>query len=74
IILDLKDKMAKESGDAPISVIAADNTLRQEALSALVALGFSKIKVQKVLNQILREQPNVESVEVLIKRALKKMS
>jgi len=73
IILDLKDKIVKESGDAPISVAAVDNTLRQEALSALVALGFSKIKVQKVLNQILREQPKVENVEVFIKLALKKL-
>lgn len=73
IILDLKDKIVKESGDAPISIAAVDNTLRQEALSALVALGFSKIKVQKVLNQILREQPKVENVEVLIKLALKKL-
>ena len=73
IILDLKDKIVKESGDAPISIAAVDNTLRQEALSALVALGFSKIKVQKVLNQILREQPKVENVEILIKLALKKL-
>jgi len=73
IILDLKDKIIKESGDMPISVAAVDNTLRREALSALVALGFAKIKVQKVLNQVLREQPKVENVEVLIKLALKKL-
>lgn len=74
LILDLKDKMIKESGEVPSSITPADNTLRDEALSALVALGFPKIKVQKTLNNILRVQSNVDSVEALIKIALKQMS
>ncbi|MEN0006662.1 MAG: Holliday junction branch migration protein RuvA, partial [Bacteroidota bacterium] len=48
IILDLKDKMVKESGDAPLSLLPQDNTIREEALSALVALGFARVHVQKV--------------------------
>ncbi len=74
IILDLKDKVLKESGDTPLTLGVVDNTSREEALSALVALGFNKIQVQKTLNKILREEPNPENVEVLIKRALKQMS
>lgn len=74
IILDLKDKVIKESGDTPMSISPVNNTIREEALSALVALQFPKIKVQKVLNKILQQQPNVNSVEEMIKLALKNLS
>ncbi len=74
LILDLKDKLVKESGDLPISFTPVNNTLRDEALSALVALGFNKIQVQKVLNKSLKEQPNIDKVETLIKVALKQLS
>lgn len=73
IILDLKDKLVKESGEEPLTILAQDNTIREEALSALVALGFSRIEVQKTLNKILKEQP-ASSVEALIKLALRNLS
>ena len=74
IILDLKDKVLKDSGDSPLSLSTQSNTFREEALSALVALGFAKIQVQKVLNKILSEQTNLAGVEELIKLALKQLS
>ncbi len=74
IILDLKDKILKDSGDIPLAIAPQNNTLRDEALSALVALGFAKIQVQKVLNQILKEHTGISSVEELIKLALKQLS
>ncbi len=74
IILDLKDKVIKESGDTPMSISPVNNTIREEALSALVALQFPKIKVQKVLNKILQQQPNINNVEEMIKLALKNLS
>ncbi|HMO38468.1 MAG TPA: Holliday junction branch migration protein RuvA [Saprospiraceae bacterium] len=74
IILDLKDKLVKESGEEPLTILHQDNTIREEALSALVALGFSRIEVQKTLNKILKEQPVNNSVESLIKLALKHLS
>ncbi|MFK7771857.1 MAG: Holliday junction branch migration protein RuvA [Saprospiraceae bacterium] len=74
IILDLKDKVIKESGDTPMSISPVNNTIREEALSALVALQFPKIKVQKVLNKVLQQQPNISSVEEMIKLALKNLS
>ena len=74
IILDLKDKILKDSGEGPIPLSIHDNTIRDEALSALVALGFSKIQVQKVLNKILSENSNVNRVEELIKLSLKQLS
>ena len=75
IILDLKDKMLRDSGaEGAITAPPADNTIREEALSALVALGFSKIPAQKALSRALREQMSVESAEELVKLALKLLS
>jgi len=74
IILDLKDKLMKESGDQPLLIQPASNTAREEALKALVTLGFMKIKVQKALNKILKADPTINKVEVLIKKALKLLS
>jgi Holliday junction DNA helicase RuvA len=76
LILDLKDKLIKDSGEEGITsptASPASNTLRQEALSALVALGYVKIQAQKVLNKILQSQPQIESVEKLIKLALSEL-
>ena len=74
IILDLKDKLLKDAGDDLPSLLPQDNTLRDEALSALIALGFNRIKAQKALNKVLKEEQGVNSVEELIKLGLKEMS
>ncbi len=71
IIIDLKDKIGKQSGTGEIFAFA-DNTKREEALSALVMLGFGKNAVLKVLDKISGEEKNL-SVEDLIKRALKNL-
>lgn len=74
IILDLKDKMLKEGGGEILTFAPKDNTMRNEALSALVALRFQRAQVQKTLNKVLREKPSVTNVEELIKLALKQLS
>jgi Holliday junction DNA helicase RuvA len=74
LILDLKDKLIKESGEAPLTFSLGNNTIREEALSALVALGFQRIAVQKTLNAILKNQPTIDAVETLIKLALRELS
>jgi len=74
IILDLKDKILKDSGENPVMVSPQNNTLRDEALSALVALGFTKIHVQKALNKILSAHPGDLTIEELIKLSLKQLS
>jgi len=74
LILDLKDKLVKESGAEALTVPAVDNTMRQEALSALVALGFNKTKVQKALNSVMRSGASFDNVEALVKVTLKELS
>jgi Holliday junction DNA helicase RuvA len=71
IIVDLKDKLGKQAGSDEIFAFA-DNTRREEALSALVMLGFAKSAVSKVLDKIVREQKDL-TVEDMIKRALKNL-
>ncbi len=71
IIVDLTDKLGKHAGNDEIFAIAG-NTKREEALSALVMLGFAKSAVVKVLDNIIREEKNL-TVEDLIKRALKNL-
>jgi holliday junction DNA helicase RuvA len=75
IILDLKDKVIKSSGsDQVILFDPQSNTIRNEALSALQALGFPKPAVEKNIKTILDKNPNVDSVEELIKMVLKSMN
>jgi Holliday junction DNA helicase RuvA len=71
IIIELKDKLAKESISTNI-FSDTDNTMRDEALSALVTLGFVRKNAEKVVNDVLSKEPSL-SVEQIIKSALKQM-
>jgi Holliday junction DNA helicase RuvA len=76
IILDLKDKVSKttDAANMQLSALSVESPLREEACSALVALGFQKINVQKALNRLSKEQPDINTVEELIKQSLKILS
>jgi len=67
IILELKNKLRKE-GHVP----AANSPLRikDEAVSALITLGFTRNSVDKTLDTLLKTSPSA-TVEDLIKQALK---
>ena len=71
VIIDLKDKILKTFEMDAIS-LSPSNTNKEEALSALEVLGFNKKQSDKVVTAILKEEINA-SVEVLIKKALKKL-
>ena len=71
IIIELKDKIGKEDEIGQI-VLLQDNTIREEALSALVMLGFVKNSVDKILDKIIKANAPT-SVEELIKVALKQL-
>ena len=72
IIIDLKDKVSKEAS-ADILFDKIDNTIKEEALSALLALGFAKKSAESKIEQVLREKPSITSVEDLVKNALSMM-
>ncbi|WP_319231593.1 Holliday junction branch migration protein RuvA [Draconibacterium orientale] len=71
IIIDLKDKLGKIPDSGQILAVA-DNTIRNESLSALVMLGFAKKDAEKTVTKILQEQPDA-NVESVIKQALKRL-
>lgn len=71
IIIDLKDKVAKMEGTPDFSS-SIHNTNRKEALSALLALGFDKNKASKMIDALIKKNPDLR-VEDLVKAALKKL-
>jgi len=70
LIVDLGDKLRKLGDFEDIST-PASNTNKQEALSALVALGFDKRTAEKTLDKVLAESGEQIELEGLIKQALK---
>jgi len=70
LVLELQDKLKKEGADSLISM-PQHNTVKDEALSALVMLGFAKQTAEKTIDQILKVTEGGLSVEQLIKQALK---
>lgn len=72
LILELKDKLRKEVDDTP-SIIPGliNNTLRQEALTALMTLGIARAAGEKSIDAVLKKSGNKISLEDLVKQALK---
>jgi holliday junction DNA helicase RuvA len=70
IIVELKDKIGIASGASAEKFLFADNKVHNEALSALVTLGFAKANVEKIIDKLLAENPNY-SVEEVIKQTLR---
>ena len=68
-VVDLKNKVKKTDFVEEI-VGVVNNTAKNEALTALVTLGFGKNAADKALNKILKQQPDA-SVEIMIREALK---
>lgn len=70
VIVDLRDKMKKSALGAQDEMFGASSQVQQEALSALVMLGFNQAASQKVIQKIAGATPAL-TVEQLIKAALK---
>lgn len=71
IVVELKEKLTKEPVSNDI-FISLNNSIREEALSALVTLGFVKKNAEKVVDGILRGNPGI-TVEQIIKDSLRQM-
>ncbi|MBD1428349.1 MULTISPECIES: Holliday junction branch migration protein RuvA [Sphingobacterium] len=72
VILELQDKLKKQGDDALLPLPIAKQSVPEEALTALVMLGFAKNQVEKVLASIVQTSESL-SVEQIIKLALKKL-
>ena len=71
VILDLKEKVLKLYDLDEVSM-SQSNTNRDEALSALEVLGFVRKSSEKIVEKIVKEDPDA-SVESIIKKALKNL-
>ena len=70
IIVDLHDKVLKLNISDEEKTPLAYNTLKEEALSALMVLGFNRTSIEKILDKLLSQMEN-PNVEQLIKEALR---
>lgn len=72
LVLELQDKLKKE-GSGSLMAAPLSNTIREEALSALLMLGFAKPASEKVIDKIVKDGGPDLSVEQMIKLALKNL-
>jgi len=74
IVVDLKGKMGKHEGGISQILTTSYNKNRDEALMALVTLGFQKLVAEKAIEKAIKQQGvSTDNVEQLIKSALKNM-
>lgn len=70
IILELRDKVGRNKSESNISS-PISNTLEQDALNALITLGIARPAAEQAIKKIITEAPGTDSVEDIIKKALK---
>jgi Holliday junction DNA helicase RuvA len=63
--------MIKTVDGAEILMTSVGNTNRDEALSALVALGFQRNQAEKAIDKVMAAEGKDAAVEIIIKQALK---
>ena len=71
VLIELKDKMSTLYDSEEIQILG-NNTIKDEALSALEVLGYSRKQSERIIDQIIQQTPD-RSVEELIKEALNKL-
>ncbi len=70
IILELRDKVGK-TGTGINNSTLIHNTLEQDALNALVALGIARNAGDQAVKKVLTAEPTLNQIEDIIKKALK---
>jgi holliday junction DNA helicase RuvA len=72
LIVELKDKLKKEvTEESGSATLGLHNTIKQQALSALVTLGIPRPAAEKSVDAILKKSGNNLTLEDLVKQALK---
>jgi Holliday junction DNA helicase RuvA len=69
VVLELRDKLGKHVPETNISPMK-NNTLHQDALNALTALGINRTAAEQALHKVLATDPDI-AVEELIKKTLR---
>ncbi len=72
MVLELRDKLAKHPLDLNISPLK-NNTLYQDTLNALTALGISRPVAEQAISRVFKAEPDIVTIEDLIKKSLKSL-
>lgn len=70
IVLELRDKMSKSRFDSNNDPLIS-NTLDQDALNALIALGIARATGEQAIMRVRKTNPELQKIEDIIKQALK---
>ncbi len=71
LVVELRDKFARVEVGVPTGAAAGTgSTLRADALAALEALGLSKAAAERSIARVMKETPDVASVEELVRHSL----
>jgi len=71
LVLELKDKVSRQTYSIGNNIQPIGNTIGQDALTALTALGISRLQAEQSIQKIIRAEPGIVHLEELIKKALK---
>lgn len=71
LILELKDKMRKHKEDVLHLSVTSHNTIQEDALNALVTLGIARNMAEQAVQRVLKAEPQLNELELLIKKSLK---
>jgi holliday junction DNA helicase RuvA len=70
VVLELRDKVGK-TAFGPNNDALINNTLDQDALNALIALGISRSTGEQAIGRVRKSNPELHKIEDIIKQALK---
>lgn len=73
LILELKDKMRKHKEDVLHLSVTSHNTIQEDALNALVTLGIARNMAEQAVQRVLKAEPQLNELELLIKKSLKSL-
>ena len=81
LILELKDKLRKRAGQFPATAVeneaegmAFADAAHEEALSALLLLGYSQKEAAAALSRVLKDREDVPKLEELIRLSLRELA
>ena len=72
VIINIKNRVGKNVDPNVILPTVSLNTNKEEALAALVMLGFNSASSSKIIDKIISESPDLQ-LEKIIKEALRRM-
>lgn len=70
IIVELKDKLGKHNTTVTNISLPAGNSLEQDALNALIALGIARATAEQAIKKVLKADNGTENLETIIKKSL----